>query len=264
MLAQTNTYNEVINAFCMMDDEFMTKMFENNIPCTELLLQIILEDDKIKVKEATTQASYKNLQGHDLKLDILAEKHDGTLFNVEVQNQNEGAIAQRARYHASLLDSNNLPKGEDYKALPDSYVIFITRNDVLNKGLPLCHIQRIILEDGTPFKDGSHIIYVNNKIKDNTRLGKLMHDFSCKDPADMHYSILAERAMYFKKNEKGREEMSEVMERFAKEVAKQAAYQRSIDFAKKLLGEKMSMEFVVRTTDLPLEEVQKLAEKRSA
>ena len=95
-----------------------------------------------------------------------------------------------------------------------------------------------------------------------------MHDFSCKDPADMHYRILAERAMYFKKNEKGREEMSEVMKRFAEEFAKQAAeqaaYQKSVDFAKKLLGEKMSMEFVVRTTDLPLEEVQKLAEKRSA
>ena len=264
MFTQMNAYNEAINAFCMMDDEFMTKMFENNIPCTELLLQIILEDDKIKVKEATTQASYKNLQGHDLKLDILAEKHDGTLFNVEVQNRNEGAVPQRARYHASLLDSNNLPKGDDYKALPDSYVIFITRNDVLNKGLPLCHIQRTILEDGTPFKDGSHIIYVNNKIKDSTRLGKLMHDFSCKEPENMYYSVLAERATYFKKNEKGREEMSEVMERFAKEVAKQTAYQKSVDFAKGLLADGMSIDFTARHSQLTVEEVQKLAEKRSA
>ena len=264
MLTQTNTYNEVINAFCMMDDEFMTKMFENNIPCTELLLQIILEDDKIKVKQATTQVSYKNLQGHDLKLDILAEKHDGTLFNVEVQNQNEGAIAQRARYHASLLDSNNLPKGKDYKALPDSYVIFITRNDIFQGNLPIYHVERVICENSKFFADGSHIIYVNNKIQDSTPLGQLMHDFSCKEPEDMHYSLLAERATYFKKNEKGREEMSEVMERFAEQVAQQAAYQKTVKIAKGLLADGMSIDFTVRHTDLPLEEVQKLAEQRSA
>ena len=257
---QMNTYNEVIAAFCMMDDEFMTKMFENNIPCTELLLQIILEDDKIKVKEATTQVGYKNLQGHDLKLDILAEKDDGTLFNVEVQNQSEGAIAQRARYHASLLDSNNLPKGADYKELPDSYVIFITRGDVLKGNLPLYHVERVIRESNKDFKDGSHIIYVNNKIKDETRLGKLMHDFSCKEPAEMYYKALAERATYFKKNEKGRGEMSEVMKRFAEQVA----LQQKIEFANGLLADGMSIDFTARHTKLPLEEVQKLAEKRTA
>ena len=260
MFTQTNAYSEAIDAFCMMDDEFMTKMFENSIPCTELLLQIILEDDKIKVKEVITQAVYKNLQGHDLKLDILAAKEDGTLFNVEVQNRNEGAVPQRARYHASLLDSNNLPKGEDYKALPDSYVIFITRNDVLNKGLPLCHIQRTILEDGTPFVDGSQIIYVNNKIQNSTRLGKLMHDFSCKNPDDMHYRVLAERATYFKKNEKGREEMSEVMERFAEQVA----FQQKIEFALRCLHKGYTEKVAADLADIPIEEVQKLAEKRTA
>ena len=76
----------------------------------------------------------------------------------------------------------------------------------------------------------------------------------------MHYSVLAERATYFKKNEKGREEMSEVMERFAEQIA----LQQKIEFAKGLLADGMSIDFTVRHTDLPLEEVQKLAEKRSA
>ena len=259
MSMQKKDYNEAITAFCMRDDEFMTKMFEDNIPCTELLLQIILEDDKIKVKQATTQVSYKNLQGHDLKLDILAEKEDGTLFNVEVQNRNEGAVPQRARYHASLLDANNLPKGEDYKALPDSYVIFITQDDVLKQNLPIYHIQRTILEAGKAFNDGSHIIYVNNKVQDNTPLGQLMHDFNCKNPDDMHYSILAERATYFKKNEKGREEMSEVMEIFAKKVA----YEQKVEVARRLLAKGMSIDFTADSTELPVQEVQKLAEKRS-
>ena len=73
-------------------------------------------------------------------------------------------------------------------------------------------------------------------------------------------SLLAERATYFKKQEKGREEMSEVMERFAQQVA----YEQKVEFAKGLLADGMSIEFIVRHTKLPLEEVQKLAEKRSA
>ena len=80
----------------------------------------------------------------------------------------------------------------------------------------------------------------------------------------MHYSVLAERATYFKKNEKGREEMSEVMKRFAEQIAQQAAYQKTVKIAKGLLADGMSIDFTVRHTDLPLEEVQKLAEKRSA
>ena len=54
---------------------------------------------------------------------------------------------------------------------------------MLKKNLSLYHIQRIILEADESFGDDSHIIYVNNKIKDNTPLGRLMHGFSCKEIA---------------------------------------------------------------------------------
>lgn len=87
-----------------------------------------------------------------------------------------------------------------------------------------------------------------------------MHDLSCKEPEDMHYSILAERATYFKKNEKGREEMSEVMERFAKQVA----HQKSIDVALRCLRKGYTEEVAADLADISLEEVQKLAEQRSA
>ena len=88
-----------IKEFTLMDDPFMTKVFEDDIERTQLILRIILENDTIKVKKASTQKRLKNLQGRDLQLDILAEKADGTKFNVEVQNESSGAIPQRARYH---------------------------------------------------------------------------------------------------------------------------------------------------------------------
>lgn len=39
---------------------------------------------------------------------------------------------------------------------------FITKNDVLEAGLPLCHINR--------FGDDAHIIYLNSQIQDETNL----------------------------------------------------------------------------------------------
>ena len=79
-----------IKEFTLMDDPFMTKVFEDDIERTQLILRIILENDTIKVKKASTQKRLKNLQGRDLQLDILAEKADGTKFNVEVQNESSG------------------------------------------------------------------------------------------------------------------------------------------------------------------------------
>lgn len=45
----------------------------------------------------------------------------------------------------------------------------------MKKALPIYHIERVIMETGELFDDKSHIIYVNNEIKDNTPLGMLMH-----------------------------------------------------------------------------------------
>ena len=53
------------------------------------------------------------------------------------------------------------------------------------------------------FGDGSHILYVNGKYRGDDEVGKLMHDFSCTDPDDMNYEILAKKARYFKQDEKG-------------------------------------------------------------
>ena len=45
--------------------------------------------------------------------------------------------------------------------------------------------------------------YVNSQIKDESALGKLMHDFFCTDAKDMFYPVLAERVQYFKQDAKG-------------------------------------------------------------
>ena len=171
-----------------------------------------------------------------------------------------------------MLDAHSLSKGEVYRKLPDNYVIFITQYDVLKGGLPIYHINRRIEENNVAFADGSHIIYVNNKIKDETPLGRLMHDFTCKNPDDMYYPELAEKARYFKETEKGLTNMGDVFEKFAakraEEAAKEAAEattkENKIEFAKGLLADGMSIEFTVRHSKLSEAEVRELASKLSA
>ena len=58
---------------------------------------------------------------------------------------------------------------------------------------------------------------VNSKIKDESALGKLMHDFSYTDAKDMRYKILADCVRYFKEDEEEVAIMCKAMEEMRKE-----------------------------------------------
>lgn len=200
-----------LRGFRLLDDDFMTKVFED-ISCAELLLRIILNDEGIRVLEAHSQRGIKNLQGRSVKLDILAVDSHNSVFNVEVQRSDRGAGAKRTRYNSALIDANVTEPGDQYEDLNETFVIFITENDVMKAGLPIYHIDRVVRETGKLFEDEEHIIYVNSQIKDETKLGRLMHDFSCTDAKDMYNKVLADRVRYFKEDERGVEIMCREME----------------------------------------------------
>ena len=151
-----------IRGLCLIDDEFMSKVFEDK-ECAEVLLRAILKKRDLKVTDVRVQYDIKNLQGRSIRLDILAEDEAGKLYNVEVQRNNHGAAPKRARYNSSLLDANITDAGEDYKNLAETYVIFITENDIFNAGKPLYHVERMVKETKKSFGDEAHIIYVNSQ-----------------------------------------------------------------------------------------------------
>ena len=125
---------------------------------------------------------------------------------------------KRARYHSGLLDMNTLNPGEDFEELPESHVIFITPEDVLGDDLPIYHVDRKIRETGAEFGDESHITYVNGgRREEDTELGRLMEDFHCKDPKDIHSEILAERVRELKETQEGVEYMCKEMDKIYSE-----------------------------------------------
>ena len=91
-----------IKEFRLLDDDFMTICFSENIPATELMLRIILDKPDIKVERVQTQYSMKNIQGRSVRLDVYATDSKDKKYNVEVQRAEKGAGVKRARYNSSL------------------------------------------------------------------------------------------------------------------------------------------------------------------
>ena len=207
----------------LIDDDFMNACFDGYIEGAELLLRIILDKPDIRVKSVTTQRQMKNLLGRDICLDIDADDDSGKKYNIEVQRSDKGADRKRARYHSSALDSKYLLKGMDFSELPETFVIFITENDVVGEDEPIYFVERVFVKTGRLFGDGEHIIYVNAAHKDDTtELGRLMHDFFCMDPNDMVNEVLAEKARYYKEDEEGVKTMCKVLEDMRNEVREKA------------------------------------------
>lgn len=208
---------EIVQNYILLDDNFMKIVFADK-ECTQLMLRIILEKPDLEVLEVETEYTVNNLHGRGVRFDVYAKDSAGTEYDIEIQRSDKGAGRKRARYNSSLLDANIAEPGDDLENLKETYVIFITENDVIGNGLPIYHVDRVIKETGGLFDDKAHIIYVNSEITDETALGKLMHDFRCRHAAEMKYNILSEKVRSLKETDEGVDSMCKAVEEYGREL----------------------------------------------
>lgn len=202
-----------LRGFRPIDDTFMRGMFKDNIPLAELVLRIIVGKPDLTLTKCETQADLKRVTGaRSICLDAYATDSTGKKYDIEIQRSDNGADPHRARYHSSVMDVENLDKDQNYRELPDTYVIFITEKDYYRAGKPVYVIQNMNLTLGEPFEDGTHILYVNGEYRGDSDIGRLMHDFNCTSAEDMNFDLMAERTRYLKENPKGVSNMCKVME----------------------------------------------------
>ena len=250
-----------LRGFRLMDDDFLTKCFEGNTECIELVLRIVLDMPDLNVLDVRTQVFVENLLNRSVRLDVLATDSAGRKFNIEIQRADKGAGRKRARYNSSMMDANLLKKGEDFDNLPETYVVFITENDVMGKGKPLYQIERCILETGERFEDGTHILYVNGAYRDESPIGKLMHDFSCTNPSDMNYGVLADRVRFFKESKEGIAVMCKAMEDMRNQTLKEGMMEVALRMLK---AGKYALDEIASISGLSLDEVKKLNADKTA
>ena len=268
--AHQERYLAILQQLTMMSDLLARNVLKDPA-CAAYVLQVILEDSSLQIESLTVQKDYKNLYGRSATLDCVVRDAAGKLYDVEIQQDNEGAQPARARYYSALLDMNTLDPGEQFDRLPESYVIFITQGDIPGDGLPIYHISRIIEETGKKFDDRSHIIYVNASLQEDTELGHLMHDFHCRKAADMYSPVLAGKLRELKESPKGvsvmcrellqlREEgIEEGLAKGRAEGREEGEYRKAIAIAGSLLKAGMDHALVAEHTGLPLEEIERLS-----
>ena len=241
-----------------IDDDFMRCLFKDNIPLAEFVLRIITDKTDLIITDCETQKDMKRLVGaRSICLDAYGTDLAGKKYDLEVQRQDKGADPHRARYHSSVMDIENLHSGQEFKELPDTYTIFILEKDFYGEGEAIYPIERINLATGKSFEDWEHILYVNGECRGESDIGKLMHDFNCTQADDMNFELMAERTRYLKENPKGVQEMCKVMEDMRNESLREVA--------KRMLADGMlTLEKIAEYAGLPLDEVKKLKEERTA
>ena len=249
-------YKGIIKNFTLMSDIFMRNVFKKR-ECLEYVLQVIMEKQDLYVIDQVIQKDYKNLQGRSAVMDCVARDSAGKQFDVEIQQDNEGASPKRARYHSGLMDMNTLNPGQDFDELPESYVIFITWDDILGYGFPIYHIDRHIKEADDSFQDEAHIIYVNSRKQEDTELGRLMHDLHCRNADEMHSPVLAKRVHELKDTQKGVELMCHEMEKIYSEGMESGELKAKKETALSLAEMGLPVEKIAKAVNHNVNEVQK-------
>ena len=248
-------YLELIENFRLMDDTFMSKCLENAPECIELMLRIILGKKDLKVVKSQTEYPIKSLQGRGVRFDVFARDSEGKEYDIEIQRADKGAEPRRARYNSALMDANALKSSDDFGKLRDTYVIFITENDVMKRGQDAYSYLRIEEHNGDRLNDGTHIIYVNGATQSATEIGKLVHDLLCRDAAKMYFDVLKKRVGDFKQTEEGRRTMCKAMEKIKAEGKRETMIATAMRMLKDGV---LALKDIARYSGLSLAQVKKL------
>lgn len=113
MLKHKERYKKTIKNLTVMSDIFARNVFKDKKAC-EYVLRIIMEDKDLTVIDNETQVDFRNMHGRGVVLDCVAKDGSGRIFNVEIQQDDEGAHPKRARYNLGMMDSNVLDTGKNF------------------------------------------------------------------------------------------------------------------------------------------------------
>ena len=104
-----------------------------------------------------------------IRLDVYVSEPNRT-FDIEIQTSLPPELPKRTRYYQSLMDVDNLLRGQNYEELKESYVIFICLKDPFKKDLPVYTFRNVCSEDGDIFLDDkSYKVFYNVRAYDKEK-----------------------------------------------------------------------------------------------
>ena len=145
------------------NDFLFGKIMQDSELCKELLQRILpdLEIDHIEYPELQ-KAIKPDVDAKSIRLDVYVRDDKGTIYDIELQVTDTKELPKRTRYYQSMIDLQLIDKGQYYKKLKPSYIIFICPFDLFGKGRHIYTFENICKEENSVFlKDGAVKIFLN-------------------------------------------------------------------------------------------------------
>lgn len=107
-----------------------------------------------------------------------------------------------------------------------------------------------------PYRARYHSSMLDIEYRDNSDIGRLMHDFNCTNASDMYFDLLAEKTRYLKENPKGVNEMCKVMEDLRNESYAEEREEQAKSTAIKLNQKGLPIEDIADSIGFSIETVK--------
>lgn len=149
----------------LMNDFLFSVVMRQEQFCKPLLEYIL----KVRIKKIVYINEQESIEAgaHDAKsvrLDVYIEDGEGTVYDLEVQTTDKRNLGRRMRYYQSMIDIRALEKGQDYRRLKKSFVIFICNYDPYGKARYSYTFRSQCEEDNAVLlDDGATKIILNTK-----------------------------------------------------------------------------------------------------
>lgn len=250
------------------DDYMFAKVMRDKELCKmllERLLQIKIKDLKYVDAQKTIDISY---DAKSVRLDVYVEGDD-RIFNVEMQTTNQKWLAKRSRYYQGMIDLNTIEKGETYRKLKDSYVIFICTFDPFGKGKARYSFENFCVEDKSlSLNDGAKRIFFNTKDymeSEDEGIRAFLRYVEGEPSEDSFVQKLDAKIKQVRENTEWRAEYMtllmrelELMEEAEEKGIEKGIEQAKMEMAIEMLKENIDINLIVTISKLPKEEILKL------
>ena len=118
-----------------LTDDFLFDVATEELENCKVIIELTTGLRLKSLKWKSGQKVIHNLPGkRGVRLDFIAESEDGRIFDVEMQNRNEGNIPKRTRFYQALIDAPILKSGErGFDKMNPLYIIIICNYDPYGK-----------------------------------------------------------------------------------------------------------------------------------
>lgn len=119
------------------------RVMETNPDICRRVLEVILGISVDAVENITSEMAISpHLGARGVRFDVVVNAGD-SVYDVELQCYAHSGLGRRMRYYQAAMDSTVLKPGEDYRQLPQSFIIFLCTFDQFEQGLPVYTFEMI-------------------------------------------------------------------------------------------------------------------------